>query len=82
LNGIYSINRHRNLFAIDYLKEHPSTSCVEFAAIFEGLDKETRKVSLFYSKRASLSINLFAEIRGEKLCSQASDSVVPPPISQ
>jgi hypothetical protein len=33
----------RNLFAIDYLKEHPDTTTAEFKKVFDNLDDVTCK---------------------------------------
>ena len=34
----------RNLFAIDYLKEHPDTTAADFKVVFDALDDTTKKV--------------------------------------
>ena len=34
----------RNLFAIDYLKDHPDTTSSEFKKVFDRIDEITRKV--------------------------------------
>ncbi|KAF8522463.1 hypothetical protein BU17DRAFT_64389 [Hysterangium stoloniferum] len=36
-----------NLYALNYLKEHPDTSTAEFKKVFNNLDKETRKYVIF-----------------------------------
>jgi hypothetical protein len=37
----------RNLFAIDYMKNHPDTTTAEFKIAFDGLDNATKKVFHF-----------------------------------
>jgi hypothetical protein len=34
----------RNLFAIDYLKDHPDTTSADFKKVFDSIDEATRKV--------------------------------------
>jgi hypothetical protein len=34
----------RNLFTIDYMKEHPGTTVADFKKVFNSIDKDTKKV--------------------------------------
>ena len=34
----------RNLFAIDYMKDHPGTTVADFKVVFNSIDKETKRV--------------------------------------
>ena len=42
----FSYDECRNLFAIDYLKDHPDTTSSEFKKVFDSIDEVTRKVSI------------------------------------
>ena len=35
---------YRNLFAIDYMREHPKTTTGEFALVYDTLDKAAKEV--------------------------------------
>jgi hypothetical protein len=43
----FSHNKVRNLYAIDYIKDHPDTTTAEFKAVFDNLDDATKKVFFF-----------------------------------
>lgn len=34
----------RNIFAIDYMKDHPGTTVADFKKVFDSIDKDTKKV--------------------------------------
>ena len=38
----------RNLFAIDYLKDHPDTTQAEFKVIYDGLAADIKKVHYLF----------------------------------
>jgi len=40
----FSYNDIRNLFAIDYLKDHPDTTSANFKPVFDHIDEDTHKV--------------------------------------
>ena len=44
----FSHDEVRNLFAIDYLKEHPDTTTAEFKKVFDNLDDVTSKGSTLF----------------------------------
>jgi len=39
----------RNLFAVDYMLEHPTTTVTEFGKVWKTLEKEARDVGSFCS---------------------------------
>ena len=47
-SALFSHDEVRNLFAIDYLKEHPDTTTAEFKKVFDNLDNVTSKGSTLF----------------------------------
>ena len=46
----YPFTTHnRNLFAVDYMKQHPKTTTGEFGVIYNNLDQATKEVIIFAS---------------------------------
>ena len=45
----------RNLYAIDYMKDHPHTTTPEYNAIWENLDQETKEVSIYLTHLCIIS---------------------------
>ena len=60
---------HRNLFACDYLKEHPLTKS-EFKTVWDSIDSETKKVrTCFMTCRKHTQVKL--EIQGSQQTEEA-----------